>query len=184
MSTGPGRPRRVRPATVAAVAALALLALTYAVFLPAAWQRVQARGGTPSSATFHGGSCLLGECAVTFSVAGERVTAGLPVGTRAGGHGSGDTVTVRHPPGEPGAGRARGRHRARQCGAAARDAARGDPRGVSGLGGVQGPQRASRQARTDLLTRAISGTEGAGAIVVRYAICLDHAPASIPPGSW
>ncbi|OSZ60951.1 hypothetical protein OQI_07970 [Streptomyces pharetrae CZA14] len=102
MSTGPGRPRRVRPATVAAVAVLALLALTYAVFVPAAWQRVQARGGTPSSATFHGGSCLLGECAVTFSVAGERVTAGLPVGTRAGGHDSGDTVTVRHPPGEPG----------------------------------------------------------------------------------
>ena len=102
MRTGPGRPRRVRPGAVATVAALALLALAYAVFFPAAWQRVEARGGTPASATFHGGSCLLGECAVTFSVAGERVTAGLPVGTRAGGHDSGDTVTVRHPPGEPG----------------------------------------------------------------------------------
>ncbi|MEV8549691.1 DUF3592 domain-containing protein [Streptomyces glaucescens] len=84
------------------MAALVLLAPTYAVFVPAAWQRVQARGGTPSTAAFHGGACLLGECAVTFSVAGERVTARLPVGTRSGGHDSGDTVTVRHPPGEPG----------------------------------------------------------------------------------
>jgi len=101
VSTGPGRLRRVRPATVAAATALALLALTYAVSLPAAWQRVEARGGTPSSATFHGGACLLGRCSVTFSVAGERVTAELPVGTRAGGHGSGDTVAVRYAPGEP-----------------------------------------------------------------------------------
>jgi hypothetical protein len=102
VNTGQGRPRRVRAATIAGLLVVTLVAVTYVVFLPAAWQRVEARGGTPASAAFHDGACLLGGCGVTFSVAGERVTAGLPIGTRAGGHTDGDTVAVRHVPGEPG----------------------------------------------------------------------------------
>ncbi|WP_318201906.1 hypothetical protein [Streptomyces sp. SCL15-4] len=101
MTTGPGRFRRVRPAVVT-VAVLAPLVLSYALCLPAAWQRTGLRGAEPVAATFHDGPCLLGGCAVTYSVAGERVTAGLPVGTRAGGHTEGDTVSVRTAPGEPG----------------------------------------------------------------------------------
>jgi hypothetical protein len=72
------------------------------VCLPAAWQRVEARGGTPARAVFHDGACLVGGCGVTFPVAGERVTAELPVGTRAGGRADGDSVAVVHVPGEPG----------------------------------------------------------------------------------
>ncbi|MBL1105585.1 hypothetical protein JK361_13490 [Streptomyces sp. 5-8] len=100
MSTGPGRSRRVRPAVVGTVAALAL-APAYAVFLPAAWLRTEVRGAEPTAATFHAGTCLLGGCTVTYPHAGEQVTAGLPVGTRAGGHAEGDTVYVRAAPGEP-----------------------------------------------------------------------------------
>ncbi|GAA3119819.1 hypothetical protein GCM10010521_04050 [Streptomyces rameus] len=83
------------------MAALALLAVTYAVFLPAAWLRTELRGAEPTAATFHGGACLLGGCTVTYPLAGEQVTAGLPVGTRAGDHAEGDTVYVRSAPGEP-----------------------------------------------------------------------------------
>ncbi|MFI1766755.1 hypothetical protein ACH41H_32525 [Streptomyces sp. NPDC020800] len=83
------------------MAALVLLVLTYVVLLPAAWLRTEVRGGEPARATFHGGACVLGGCSVTFSVAGEELTAGLPVGTRAGGHAEGDTVDVLHAPGEP-----------------------------------------------------------------------------------
>ncbi|MFF7096590.1 hypothetical protein ACFY9A_29980 [Streptomyces rubradiris] len=101
MTTGPGRFRRVRPALVA-VAVLAPLVLLYAVCVPAAWLRTGLRGAEPVPAAFHGGACLLGRCAVTYSVAGERVTAGLPVGTRAWGHTEGDAVSVRAAPGEPG----------------------------------------------------------------------------------
>ncbi|MFI1366119.1 hypothetical protein [Streptomyces griseochromogenes] len=99
--TGPGRSRRVRPAAVLAVVGLALLVLTFAVSLPAAWRRVEVRGATPADATLHGGACFFGGCSVTFSVAGERVTADLPVGTRTRGHGDGDTVAVRSAAGEP-----------------------------------------------------------------------------------
>ncbi|MEU3826169.1 hypothetical protein [Streptomyces sp. SID161] len=101
MDTGPGRSRRVRPAAVTTVAVLALLALTYAVFLPAAWTRTELRGAEPTAATFHDGACLLGRCTVTYPVAGERVTADLPVGTRAPGLAEGDMVRVRAAPGEP-----------------------------------------------------------------------------------
>ncbi|GGR52710.1 MULTISPECIES: hypothetical protein [Streptomyces] len=100
MNTGPGRFRRVRPVLVV-VAVLVPLALLYAVCVPAAWQRTGLRGAEPVAATFHDGACLLGRCTVTYSLAGERVTAGLPVGTRARGHAEGDTVSVRAAPGEP-----------------------------------------------------------------------------------
>ncbi|UFR02892.1 hypothetical protein KBP30_17595 [Streptomyces sp. Go40/10] len=84
------------------MAALALLATVYAVFLPAAWARTELRGAEPAEATFHAGTCVLGRCSVTFPFHGEEVTAGLPLGTRARGHAEGDTVEVRHAPGEPG----------------------------------------------------------------------------------
>ncbi|MFI9427274.1 hypothetical protein ACIG54_27385 [Streptomyces achromogenes] len=100
MNTGPGRFRRVRPALVV-MAVLVPLVLLYAVCVPAAWQRTGLRGAEPVAATFHDGACLLGRCTVTYAVAGERVTAGLPVGTRARGHAEGDTVSVRAAPGEP-----------------------------------------------------------------------------------
>ncbi|MEU5532819.1 hypothetical protein [Streptomyces sp. NPDC020362] len=83
------------------MAALALLVLTYVVFLPAAWLRTEVRGAEPARATFHDGACFLGGCSVTFSVAGEELTAGLPFGTRARGLAEGDTVDVLHAPGEP-----------------------------------------------------------------------------------
>ncbi|WP_381553673.1 hypothetical protein [Streptomyces eurythermus] len=100
MTTGPGRFRRVRPALVAA-AVLVPLVLMYAVCVPAAWRRTGLRGAEPVAATFHDGACLLGRCTVTYSVAGERVTAALPVGTRAWGRAEGDPVSVRAAPGEP-----------------------------------------------------------------------------------
>ncbi|MDN3258344.1 hypothetical protein QWJ26_00665 [Streptomyces sp. CSDS2] len=100
MTTGPGRFRRVRAALVA-VAVLVPLVWLYAVCVPAARQRTGLRGAEPVAATFHDGACLLGRCAVTYSVAGERVTAGLPAGTRAWGHTEGDAVSVRAAPGEP-----------------------------------------------------------------------------------
>ncbi|MEU3951530.1 hypothetical protein AB0F45_04280 [Streptomyces achromogenes] len=100
MNTGPGRFRRVRPALVV-MAVLMPLVLLYAVCVPAAWQRTGLRGAEPVAATFHDGACLLGRCTVTYAVAGKRVTAGLPVGTRARGHAEGDTVSVRAEPGEP-----------------------------------------------------------------------------------
>ncbi|MFF5534825.1 hypothetical protein ACFY71_20485 [Streptomyces cinerochromogenes] len=84
------------------MAALALLAAVYAVFLPAAWLRTDLRGAEPAEATFHAGTCVLGRCSVTFPLQGEEVTADLPLGTRARGHAEGDTVEVRHAPGEPG----------------------------------------------------------------------------------
>lgn len=101
MRTEAGRSRRVRPALFGAVIAAAVLVLTYAVFFPAAWLRTEVRGAEPARATFHGGACLLGDCGVTLFVVGERVTAGLPVGTRAEGHAEGDIVDVLHAPGEP-----------------------------------------------------------------------------------
>ncbi|MGW6903881.1 hypothetical protein [Streptomyces sp. NPDC054940] len=100
MSTGSGRSRRVRPAFFGTATAVVLL-LTYVVFFPAAWLRTEVRGAQPARATFHDGACLLGGCSVTLFVAGERVTAGLPVGTRAKGHVEGDMVDVLHAPGEP-----------------------------------------------------------------------------------
>ncbi|MFJ4522600.1 hypothetical protein ACIP4Y_16870 [Streptomyces sp. NPDC088810] len=99
MSTGPGRSRRVRPAVLCAAAAL--LVAAYAVCLPAAWLRSELRDAEPATATFHGGACVLGRCSVTFPLAGEEVTAALPLGTRARGHAEGDTVEVRHAPGDP-----------------------------------------------------------------------------------
>ncbi|MES4888094.1 hypothetical protein [Streptomyces sp. NPDC096012] len=101
MSTGPGRSRRVRPAVLGAVAALALLVPVYAAFVPAAFLRTEARGAEPAEATFHDGVCFLGGCRVTFSEAGEDLTAGLPFGTRARGRAEGDTGDVLHVPGEP-----------------------------------------------------------------------------------
>ncbi|QTE00278.1 hypothetical protein [Streptomyces cyanogenus] len=101
MSTGPGRSRRARPAVLGAAAALALLVAAYAVFLPAAWLRSELRDAEPATATFHTGTCVLGRCSVTFPLAGQDVTAGLPFGTRARGHAEGDTVEVRHAPGDP-----------------------------------------------------------------------------------
>lgn len=86
---------------VSTVLGLALLALTFVVFFPAAWQRVEVRGAAPVDATLHDGACFVGGCTVTFFVEGERVTADLPVGTRTRGHGDGDTVAVRHALGEP-----------------------------------------------------------------------------------
>ncbi|MFI9242366.1 hypothetical protein ACIGXF_07215 [Streptomyces sp. NPDC053086] len=83
------------------MAALASLALAYAVFFPAARLRIELRGAERTAATFHDGACFVGGCAVTYPFAGEQVTAGLPVGTRAGGHAEGDTVYVRSAPGEP-----------------------------------------------------------------------------------
>ncbi|MEU3525512.1 hypothetical protein AB0E62_16820 [Streptomyces sp. NPDC038707] len=80
---------------------MALLVLTYAVCFPVAWQRTGLRGAEPVAATFHDGSCLLGGCTVTYSLAGQRVTAGLPIGTRAWGRAEGDSVSVRVAPGEP-----------------------------------------------------------------------------------
>ncbi|MFF8725585.1 hypothetical protein ACF073_03700 [Streptomyces sp. NPDC015171] len=102
MNTGQGRSRRVRPAVAGAAAVLAPLVLTYAVCFPAAWLRTEVRGQEPVAATFHDGACLLGRCSVTFSEAGEELTVGLPLGTRARGHAEGDTVDVLHAPGEPG----------------------------------------------------------------------------------
>ncbi|OYP15926.1 hypothetical protein CFC35_16605 [Streptomyces sp. FBKL.4005] len=84
-----------------AVAALVLLAASYAVFFPAAWLRTELRGAERAEATFHTGRCVVGGCRVTFPFAGERVTARLPFGTRARGHADGDTVEVRHAPGDP-----------------------------------------------------------------------------------
>ncbi|MEU6664651.1 hypothetical protein [Streptomyces sp. NPDC046727] len=91
----------MRPAVLGAVAALVLLVATYVLVLPAAWLRTEVRGAEPATATFHDGACFLGGCAVTFSLEGEDVTTGLPLGTRARGHAEGDTVDVRYAPGEP-----------------------------------------------------------------------------------
>ncbi|WP_051790144.1 hypothetical protein [Streptomyces sp. NRRL S-1022] len=78
-----------------------LLAAVYALCLPAARLRSELRDAEPATATFHGGTCVLGRCGVTFPLAGEEVTAALPLGTRARGHAEGDTVEVRHAPGDP-----------------------------------------------------------------------------------
>ncbi|WP_053711302.1 hypothetical protein [Streptomyces sp. NRRL B-3648] len=78
-----------------------LLAAVYALCLPAARLRSELRDAEPATATFHGGTCVLGRCGVTFPFAGEEVTAALPLGTRARGHAEGDTVEVRHAPGDP-----------------------------------------------------------------------------------
>jgi hypothetical protein len=101
VTTGPGRSRRVRPAVLGAVAALVLLVPVYAAFVPAAFLRTEVRGAEPAEATFHDGACFLGGCGLTFRVAGDELTAGLPFGTRARGHAEGDTVDVLHVPGEP-----------------------------------------------------------------------------------
>ncbi|MFJ3303592.1 DUF3592 domain-containing protein [Streptomyces sp. NPDC086549] len=103
MNTGPGRLRRFRGAIACGAGALVMLVLTLGVFLPAAWQRVDVRGGTPASARFQdsGSGCFFGGCRVEFTVAGEPVTADLPVGTSTKEHHTGDSVDVLYAPGEP-----------------------------------------------------------------------------------
>ncbi|MFE3019147.1 hypothetical protein [Streptomyces sp. NPDC059256] len=79
------------------VLALLLGALAILVMFPAAQHLRSFQDGERASATLHrDGSCMAGNCQVTFEVDGRPVVADLPVGSGGGKSSVGDRMIVRY----------------------------------------------------------------------------------------
>ncbi|WP_258047320.1 hypothetical protein [Streptomyces sp. SM13] len=81
---------------------LLLGSLSALVMFPAAQHLRSLQGGERAQATLHtSGSCMAGQCKVTFEAAGRTVVADLPVGSGGGKEPVGASLTVRYEADDP-----------------------------------------------------------------------------------